>query len=269
MQRRDFLLAVAASAVVALTGCASSGESSASPTRSRPSSTPTMAAPRPVPTEISPPVPFLVKRPLPEGTITALPDDVGNRLAWTVDDGADSAVVAAYAAFARTTGVRLTFFLNGKYPSWTENAAALRPLVDSGQIQLANHTMNHADLTAVSDAQIAAELVDNQKFITDTFGAQAAPHYFRPPYGRINRRAESVAASAGFTTPVLWYGTLSDSGRITPAQVVEFATKWFLPAHIVIGHANFDPVTQVYPQLIDILRQRSLQTVTLNDVFQV
>jgi hypothetical protein len=48
-----------------------------------------------------------------------------------------------------------------------------------------------------------------------------------------------------------------------------FATKWFLPAHVVIGHANFDPVTQVYPQLIDILRQRNLQTVTLNDVFQV
>jgi hypothetical protein len=29
--------------------------------------------------------------------------------------------------------------------------------------------MNHPDLTTLSDAQIAAELVDNQKFITNTF----------------------------------------------------------------------------------------------------
>jgi peptidoglycan/xylan/chitin deacetylase (PgdA/CDA1 family) len=209
----------------------------------------------------------LPKQPLPTGTITELPDAVGNRLAWTVDDGADSSVVAAYAAFARTSGVRLTFFLNGKYPGWRENAPALRPLIDSGQIQVANHTMSHRDLTTLSDAEIAAELVENQTFITNTFGAQAAPQYFRPPYGRINSRVKSVAASSGFTTPVLWYGTLSDSGRITTAQVVEFATKWFLPAHIVIGHANFDPVTQVFPQLVDILRQRNLQTVTLNDVF--
>jgi peptidoglycan/xylan/chitin deacetylase (PgdA/CDA1 family) len=98
---------------------------------------PTVVAPRPVPTEVSPPIPFLVKRPRPAGTVTVLPDEVRNRLAWTVDDGVDSAVVAAYAALARTSGVRLTFFLNGKYSSWTENAAALRPLVDSGQIQLA------------------------------------------------------------------------------------------------------------------------------------
>jgi hypothetical protein len=40
-----------------------------------------------------------------------------------------------------------------------------------------------------------------------------------------------------------------------------------LPQHIVIGHANFPAVTHVYPQLLDILKQRGLRTVTLQDVF--
>jgi hypothetical protein len=65
----------------------------------------------------------------------------------------------------------------------------------------------------------------------------------------------------------MWYGSLSDSGNITPAQVIDFATKWFLPQHIVIGHANFPSVTQVYPELLAILHSRGLQTVTFDDVF--
>lgn len=66
---------------------------------------------------------------------------------------------------------------------------------------------------------------------------------------------------------MLWYGTLSDSGLITPAQVVQFATQWFVPQHIVIGHGNYEPVTTVFPQLVRIIESRSLRTVTLDDVF--
>ena len=55
----------------------------------------------------------------------------------------------AYTQFAKDTGVRLTFFVNGTYDSWTDNLAMLRPLVESGQIQLGNHTWSHPDLTTL------------------------------------------------------------------------------------------------------------------------
>lgn len=187
-------------------------------------------------------------------------------MAWTVDDGSNSEVLARYLAFAKESGVRLTFFLNGSFPAWTENAAALAPLVASGQIQLANHTWSHPDLTSLSDAQIIEDLQINHDFIASTYGVDARPFY-RPPFGYRDERTDAAAASIGYTCPVLWYGSLADSGLITEQQVLEFATTWFLPQHIVIGHVNHLPVTNVFPQLLDLLTSRGLTTVTLNDVF--
>ncbi|WP_208543734.1 polysaccharide deacetylase family protein [Rathayibacter sp. VKM Ac-2804] len=269
LRRRALLLGIA-SAAVGLAGCTSAP-------RPAPTATPVAAAatlapartppPRPVPTATAAPVPVRARFPLPEGTITELPGD-GSLLAWTVDDGADSDVVAAYAQFAKDTGTRLTFFLNGKYDSWTVSAPALAPLVASGQVQLANHTWSHADLTSLSDDGIQEELGRNGDFIRATYGVEAAPFY-RPPFGYTDARSRAAAAAVGYTATTLWYGSLSDSGRITPEQLLGFADEWFRPQRIVIGHANFDPVTTVYAQLVDLLRARSLETVTLRDVFAV
>jgi peptidoglycan/xylan/chitin deacetylase (PgdA/CDA1 family) len=276
VERRELLTALAAAAVLSLSGCAIDRYAIEPQTRSTPTpsaspaSTPT-PTPSPTPTSTPSPVPgeppALQKVPLPGGRIYSLPGE-GNLLAWTVDDGIDSAVVAAYARFARDSGTRLTFFVNGVNPSWTENAPALRPMVESGQIQLGNHTFSHPNLRKLSDAGIVSELQKNDVFIHNVYGVSSAPFY-RPPYGYTNARTEAVAASIGYRAPVMWYGSLSDSGLITPQQVVDFATTWFLPQHIVIGHANFAPVTTVYPQLLEIIRERNLRTVTLNDVFRV
>lgn len=187
-------------------------------------------------------------------------------MAWTVDDGGSTEVVAAYAKFAKDTGTRLTFFANGIYGSWTENAAALRPMIDSGQVQMANHTFSHADLTKQSDSGIIDQLQRNGAFIKNTFGVEAAP-YFRPPYGYIDARVQNVAASIGYTTPVMWYGSLGDAALLSPTEILKQARKWFLPQHIVIGHANNRPVIQAFSRLLDLLYQRGLQTVTLDDVF--
>lgn len=203
--------------------------------------------------------------PAPEEVITGLPGD-GNLLAWTVDDGTSSAVVAAYAAMAAATGLRFTLFATGGYAAWSENQPALQPLVASGQVQLANHTWTHPDLTSLTDQGIVDELQRTHDFIGELYGVDARPFY-RPPFGYYDDRVLGVAASIGYTTPTLWYGSLSDSGLISEQLIVDLAQQWFLPQHIVIGHLNFEPVTRVFPQLREIIRARGLTTVTLNDVF--
>ncbi|WP_378143990.1 polysaccharide deacetylase family protein [Cnuibacter sp. UC19_7] len=235
-----------------------------------PTPTPTPPAPSPTPTPTpAPPVstnPLAAPVPLPGGAISALPDGTG-AMAWTVDDGLDGEVVRRYVEFAKATGTRLTFFVTGSYPAWAQNAALLTPLVASGQIQLGNHTWTHPDLTSLSDAGVVDELQRNHDFLTSTFGVDPRP-YFRPPYGFHDGRVDRLAASIGYTSPVLWYGSLSDSSLLTDQQVIDFATQWFLPDHIVIGHLNFLPVTEVFPQLTTILVERGLPTVTLHDVFE-
>jgi peptidoglycan-N-acetylglucosamine deacetylase len=213
-----------------------------------------------------PPPPPSARIALPgNGVLSVLPGN-GDLLALTLDDGVDSDVVRRYTQFARDTGVRLTYFVNGTYRSWTDNAALLRPLVESAQIQLGNHTWSHPDLTRLAPAQMADEIRRNDAFLTKTFGIDARP-FLRPPYGRHNPAVDTVAADLGYTVTTMWSGSLADSTVITEDYIVTMADTYFRPQNIVIGHLNHPPVTHVYGQLVDIIRNRGLRTVTLNDVF--
>jgi len=221
----------------------------------------------PPPADVPPPPPAQ-RVPLPGGgVLNTLPGDA-NTMALTVDDGTNSEVVRLYTEFARDSGVRLTYFVNGVNQSWTDNRDLLRPLVDSGQIQLANHTWSHPDLTTISNSEVAEQLTRNARFMSDVYGVNAAP-FFRPPYGNHNADVRRVAADLGYTATTLWNGSLSDSTVITEDYITQMADKYFVPQAIVIGHLNHLPVTHVYGALLDIIRARGLQTVTLNDVFAV
>lgn len=200
-----------------------------------------------------------------KGVLTVLPGG-SDRLALTVDDGVSSDVVRLYTQFAKDTGVRMTYFVNGTYRSWTENAELLRPLVEAGQIQLGNHTWSHPDLTTVSKSRVADEINRNSSFLMKNYGVDARP-YLRPPYGKYNATVAAVAADLGYPVTTLWSGSLADSTVVTEDFIVKMADQYFKPRNIVIGHLNHAPVTHVYDRLVEIIRDRNLRTVTLNDVF--
>ena len=273
LTRRAALAVGASAALAALSACATPVAVGETTTSTGPAPQPTMPdAPAPIAVEAGPPpavppqgAPSIAKVPAPYGTIDRLPGE-GSLLAWTIDDGTDAAVITAYAAFAAATGIRLTMFVTGTYFAWDENVATLAPLIASGQVQLANHTWSHPDLTTLDDAGIADELQRTHDFIGESFGVDARP-YFRPPFGFHDERVDAVAAGLGYTVPTLWYGSLSDSAELSPEKIVELANQWFLPQHIIIGHLNWKPVTTVFDQLRSIIVDRGLTTVTLNDVF--
>lgn len=262
LQRRSFLTLLASATVSVLAGCADAGADTLGDASATASPTPLPAGPS---APLLAPPPASARLALPAGTLSRLPGP-NALLALTVDDGVNTEVVRAYTQLAADTGIRLTFFVNGIYDSWTDNLAALRPLVDSGQIQLGNHTWAHPDLTTLTRERISEELTRNDRFLKSTFGVDAAP-YYRPPYGKHNAAVDAVAADLGYSTPTLWSGSLSDSTLITEDYIVQMADKYFTPGNIVIGHLNHLPVTHVYPQLVDIIRSRALRTVTLDDVF--
>ena len=227
---------------------------------------PPRAAGEVVPGALLPPPAPIERVPLPGGgVLTKLPGD-GNLLALTVDDGVNTDVVRLYTQFAKDTGVRLTYFVNGTYRSWTDNLTLLRPLVESGQIQLGNHTWSHPNLTKLPVSRVAQQISRNDAFLKTTFGVDARP-YLRPPYGRHNSTVDAVAADLGYTAITLWSGSLSDSTVVKEDYIVQMAQRAFTGQAIVIGHLNHLPVTHVYEQLRDLIRARNLHTVTLNDVF--
>lgn len=269
------MLMLAAGTAAALASCSTAHDTAGSPS---PATTTPEDSPSPEPSPTPSPTPSRSPLwlqdgppPLPEPTeldsiITALPENAGDTVAITVDDGADSSVVDAYLDFARDSGVRLTFFVTSSYPGWTDCKDKMTPLVESGQVQLGNHTVTHAGLTSLDESGIISEVSQCEEFLNSTYGVTGTP-FIRPPYGYRDGLTDSVCAKLGYTTSTMWYGSFGDSGLLTEDVLLGEAQKWLLAQHIVIGHANFPTVTHLYGQIIDILRERNLLTATLDDVY--
>lgn len=290
MQRRTFLIASATSLAglaATLAGCGprtagatggaahvpTTAEPSAPLTTQPPPSTmpPTQPPPSTPAPSTAPPASPIVKpaitavAPGPPTVLNALPG-AGSNVALTIDDGLNPDVIAGYLDFAERNGVRLTFFVNGANPGWSTHAERIGRLVDIGQVQIGNHTWSHPDLTKLSEGAIADQLGRNDEFIQQTWGVTSRP-YVRPPFGYRNATTDRICANLGYTKIAMWYGSFGDSTPIAPDALLTMAQTWLLPQHIVIGHANVPTVLDLYPQILDLLTQRGLTTVTLRDAF--
>jgi peptidoglycan-N-acetylglucosamine deacetylase len=189
------------------------------------------------------------------------------QVAITIDDGFCAECAQAYAALASATGIHITFNPNGCYGEiWTPLANTLKPLIEAGQVQIANHTFNHSWLTQLADAQVTAQLEQNEEWIQQTYGITARP-WWRPPYGSHDTRTDELAASIGYTNVLMWNGSYGDSSLLKPNELLNLARQYLHPGAIMLGHANYPTVTQVFGQLAEIFANRGLHPVTLDEMF--
>ena len=139
------------------------------------------------------------------GALSKIPGE-GDLLALTLDDGVNSEVVRAYIQLAKDTGARMTFFVNGIYNSWTDNAPMLRPPFHSGQIQLGNHTWSHPDLTTVPQSKVAQELTHNDEFPEEDLRDRRETLLSGRPMQSATPPVDAVAADLEHTVPDLMVG---------------------------------------------------------------
>lgn len=212
-----------------------------------------------------PPVP--AGRPGRPVLVDRLPAGSGQRIALTIDDGYAPEVVSAYAQFARSAAIPLTFSPNGSYAAaWNPQAKILAPLVEAGSVQIINHTFSHRDMRGLPDAAIRSELERNEDWVVRTFGITTRPWY-RPPFGFHNARSDGLAGQLGWTRIALWNGTLGDATPLTPEALMANARSWLRPGTLMLGHANHPTVTRLYGQLVELIRERQLTPVTLDTAF--
>lgn len=195
-----------------------------------------------------------------------LPSHHSSHIAWTVDDGSSSASVKAYVEMAKAHNIRLTFFATPFGRGWVDNKKAIAPLVESGQIQMANHLTHHPNLTHLTSKGIRNELATCESWLKKHFGVSGKP-YFRPPYGLYDSKVLTVAADYGYTRCVMWEGSMGDAGHTSTRGVRRNANKWMTGGRIFIAHANNMYAMNQSDYFVDLLKQRHLKTKTLHDIF--
>jgi peptidoglycan/xylan/chitin deacetylase (PgdA/CDA1 family) len=199
-----------------------------------------------------------------DSIVYRLPRSRKRRMAWTVDDGTSVTMINAYVNWVKQHNLRLTFFVYSDMHGWRTLAGKIRPLVETGQIQIANHTARHPDLTKLSTHQIQKELWDCHKFIMKHYGVDARP-YFRPPYGAINHRVVKAAAAIGYTKPIMWSGTLADATRISTYGIWNNVRQYMGNEVIMLAHANNTQTSHIFGRILRRIRSKHLTLVTLQD----
>jgi peptidoglycan/xylan/chitin deacetylase (PgdA/CDA1 family) len=190
-----------------------------------------------------------------------------SKICLTVDDGFCADCVSGYVDFVQRTGIHVTFSPNATYAiEWAPHADTLRPLIERGQVQVINHTFSHKDLRKMTDAQITSELERNDEWVVRHFGTTTRP-YYRPPFGFHNAHVDGVAGGLGYTKTVLWSGSYSDSEVVTPQFLMSMAQKYLQPGVIMLGHANHPTVLGLFDQILELIKQRQLKPVTLDEMF--
>ena len=215
----------------------------------------------------APRCPVLRPAPPPTGVVEALSRARARRSRSPSTTARTPRSSRAFAAFAADTGVRLTFFPNGCYRSWEDNAhgaAAAGRLGPGGarQPHLVPPRPDHARRPRGGRGDrpqpgLPARHVRRPRQPVLPAAVRRPRRADRPdrrrPRAPDGRHVERHAG--GLAGPHC-------GGAAWPPR-----TEWFAAQSIIVGHANHATVTTVYDELLELIAERELRTVTLADVW--
>lgn len=191
-------------------------------------------------------------------------------IALTLDAGAGAAPTPRILAALRERGVTITFFLTGRwmraYPD------LVRQMVADGH-ELANHTVNHPDLTTLDDDAIRRELNETEAILQEIAPGATTRPFFRPPYGAYNERVLRVALSEGYL-PVYWtLDSLDSVGEPkTPEFLIERVTRKLSPddlrGAIILAHCGSESTADALPEILDRFAAMGFEVRKLSEVMK-
>ncbi|TML73975.1 MAG: polysaccharide deacetylase family protein [Actinobacteria bacterium] len=189
-------------------------------------------------------------------------------VALTFDGGGNADGAKGILAVLRKEEVPATFFLTGHFVrAYPQIARAI-----GRRFVVGNHTVNHLQLTHLSDAGVTREISTAATEIEHATGRDTHP-LFRFPYGDRDARTLAICHRLGYVS-IRW--TVDTWGWMGKAlQSVAGATRRVLanlaPGEIVLMHVGSaqDRSTidaQALPGVIRAIRARGYRFVTLRDV---
>ena len=144
-------------------------------------------------------------------------------------------------------GVNTTFFIVGdwadKYPE------SVRALAEAGN-EVMNHSSNHAHFSALSSAEITADISACNDKIEALTGVR--PSLFRCPYGEYDDHVIEAVNSLGMTA-VQWDVDSLDWKGIPAGQITRRVLDRVQPGSIVLFHNAAEHTPEALPAILDAL----------------
>jgi len=282
-------LVVAAGLLLAPTGCGGEdGTPSASappspPTPASTASTPATGAPSRTATPPPAPAPPTTARPPAAGPTagSAFPAALAGHdleriptsdriVALTFDAGANADGLPSILATLARERVAGTFFLTGDFVTDFPDQASR--IVAAGH-RLGNHSIDHPQFTALTAAQISAQVLGAERTMRSVTAGNPAP-LFRFPYGDRDARTISAVNASGYVAVRWTVDSLGWQGRMGGTRTASFVADRVLaaatPGEIALMHVGAHPTdhstldADALPAIIAGLRRGGYRFVTLD-----
>jgi len=183
----------------------------------------------------------------------------------TFDCGYETGTMATILDTLKAKNAPATFFVNGHYVESAQDM--IRRMIDEGHI-LANHCVNHYDLTGV-DSDTFIKEVQGLEDIFYTYFPDADPMiYFRPPSGAANEWVLSLADKMGYTT-VMWswaHRDYVDDDQPGISETIEKIKTGLHNGCVYLLHPESTTNTAILGEMIDWIRSQGYEILPLCDI---
>jgi peptidoglycan/xylan/chitin deacetylase (PgdA/CDA1 family) len=193
-----------------------------------------------------------------------------NAVALTFDMGGRLDPALDIVEWLIAADVQATVFPTGEAGTTTAvgrqvlEAMASRPDL----LALGNHSWDHPDFRDLDADAIEEQLVRSETAIDELVGRSTKP-FFRPPFGGQDRETRDVAGRLGWAFTVLWdvdtldWQPVADGGPTVDDLVARVLAR-AQGGSIVLMHLGGFNTLEALPRMVDGLRSRGLEPVTLD-----
>jgi len=182
-------------------------------------------------------------------------------IALTFDDGPHPTQTPRLLDMLKARNVKATFYVVGtnarRYPD------ILRRIVAEGH-EIGNHTVNHPNLTKLSEEGVRQELRGTHDAIVSATGI--APKTMRPPYGAITTAQKAwIRKEFGYPS-ILWSVDPEDWKKPGSSVVTSRLVSGASPGGILLVHDIHSPTVDAIPSAVDQLLAKGYKFVTVTQL---
>lgn len=193
-------------------------------------------------------------------------DPSGEKVIYlTFDAGFENGLTESILNTLEEKQVPAAFFLVGTYIR--DHADLVTKMLADGHI-VANHTMSHPDMSAISDrASFQKELAQTEEEYQKVTG-QNMPKFYRPPRGKYSEENIKMAKELGYKT-IFWSLAYMDwDQKKQPTKEAAFSKliPRIHPGAIVLLHSTSKTNAEILGELIDKYKEMGYTFKSLNEL---
>lgn len=188
-------------------------------------------------------------------------DPQEKKVTVTFDAGFDNGWHTPILDTLKEKNVSAAFFLDGNFLK--QNEPLVRRMAAEGHT-IGNHTLNHADMTKLTDLATYQKQIDGWNEILEGYGLTPSG-YFRFPCGRFSERTLDYNQRLGLTS-VFWtfaYYDWVEKDQPDPEKALEKIMSRMHNGCVLLLHSTSETNAKILGTLIDRLRAEGYEIVPL------